>query len=198
MPTFIYIAIRRIKSTAARQVLYFLSVMFPSNVSLLRFFICAMFRFISWLYTCDLIVVEASPGITFTQTASFGHGPNMCVWPSLIFSLLFFFFFFYFLLFYFILLWVVSFPLTFSFPSNRAASAALQKWSDRVYNILTWPIFVHHPITFRWVDIISPCVGLYITNGKEREETRTVYDGRWTQPVQSISNNISPFFSCLP
>lgn len=59
--TRIYIAIWRIKSTAVRQVLYtFCQSCFLLNVSLLRFFLyCAMFRFISWLYTCELIFVEA-------------------------------------------------------------------------------------------------------------------------------------------
>lgn len=146
----------------------------------------------------------------------------MCNWPSLLFScfliflfsdrfgfrssvlfvvLLFFFSFFpfsYCFFFFFFISFCCGWCrfLDFFIPPNRTASAGRRCTKSRIESI-TSSISVHHPITFRRVDVISLRVGLYITNGeerksrreREREKTRPVYDGRPTHPVQSISNN---------
>lgn len=118
-------------------------------------------------------------GIRFTQsTGSFGHEPNAhntCATGRLsyflvfLFSdrfgfrssvlfvvLLFFFSFFPFSYCFFISFccgWCVV-SLTFSFPPNRTASAGRRCTKSRIESI-TSSISVHHPITFRRVDVIS-------------------------------------------
>ena len=126
-------------------------------------------------------------GIRFTQTGSFGHGPNaqnMCNWLSLSYFRIgsvvhsvccYFFFRLLFVLFPFVVYGVVS--LTFWFPSNWTASAGRRCTKSRIESI-TSSISVHHPITFRRVDVISRCVGLYITNEEERKLRRERERGR--------------------
>ncbi len=130
---------------------------------------------------------------------AFGFGGPFC----LLFFSSFFFLSSYCFSFPFVVGGVVS--LTFSFPPNRTASAGRRRTKSQIESI-TSSISVHHPITFRRVDVISLRVGLYITNGEERKSRR---EREWekTRPVYMMAVEptrcnryriiLLPFFSCL-
>lgn len=171
-------------------------------------------------------------GIRFTQsTGSFGHEPNAhntCATGRLSYFLVFLFSYFrialgfgrpfcllffssFFLSFLFLIVFFISFCcgwcrfLDFFIPPNRTASAGRRCTKSRIESI-TSSISVHHPITFRRVDVISLRVGLYITNEEERKSRRKRERerklARSMMAVQPTRCNryriiLLPFFSCL-
>ena len=151
----------------------------------------------------------------------------MCNWPSLLFSCFLIFLFsdrlgfrssvlfvvllFFFSFFPFSYCFFISFCcgwcrfLDFFIPPNRTASAGRRCTKSRIESI-TSSISVHHPITFRRVDVISLRVGLYITNEEERKSRRKRERerklARSMMAVQPTRCNryriiLLPFFSCL-